>query len=170
MLKLTETQNEKIGRSNYDMVRFFNNLIKEGKLNAFSVEASKKNMIGEIGKKCITFVPLDAIKDNSSSIVKTQNERGYHLDLRSCRYCDVTYHKCVLERLAFNFNLENPAGIMIDYRGRIWLPEEIKNGVIKTSYLIRHESHFENGFSRGNLVIDGYMDGFFERICEFVRK
>lgn len=177
MTELAETLSERIGRSSYDMTRFFQGMIEKGELKASSVVVDKKVIEKDSDKervvrtiKGVTLTPTDEIRYGYPFILQTPSGCMYHLDIGSrggMFYNDgdsqTIYDHCNLERLSKNFDTKEVS------RSGNYILEKMVDGILRVSYDQDWEDDYPEG-SRGSLSVEGEMDEFFERVCDFVRE
>ena len=193
MTKLAELVREHIGKGSDHMVRFFQRMVKDGELNAYSVQIDRTTVDKDTEdekviriKKGATLTPITELGKSKHIFVEDVESEvmynfcadswGGHVFEDGPQTSQTKYHFCALERLAQGFDLRKikgkpscigPVGSDIDF------PE----GVVVSRLRINYKEDWQSGSdsdyftgSKGDFSVEGEMDGLFEKVCEFVRS
>ena len=189
MPKLAEVVTEPIGKKTYEMVSFFQDMIRRGELRAYSIEVNKRIVEKDTSDERIvrtikgaTLTPTESVRDNATIIVQ-DSKTGvmYLLSMDSeggMPYDDgdsqTIYHNCTLEKLAGEFDSKKVTtrteigglGYVIN------LPKDMVTARLRISYNENWVSAGETdviGNRSGHLAIEGERDSLIDKIYEFVR-
>jgi len=192
MAELAEVVRENFGKSSYQMRQFFQQMVKDGELKAYSVEVNKRIVEKDTEdeevvrtKKGATLTPTAELKEHQPVLVEDPATGSmYNLDIGSrggMFYDDgdsqTIYHHCVLERIAQGFDPKKVAdrtsfGDFGSFKDGISIPLEMVNARLRVSYDEDWESGGDHDYvarRRGNLVVEGEKDVLFDKVCKFVR-
>lgn len=162
---LVESVREDAGKSGFDMLCFFNGLVKSGELRAYRTEKSlvKADRL-EMERPFV-------LEDPATGSMYAFKIGSYGGMVYNDGDSQTIYDNCIVEKLskgiARNLNIrttEFPNGAAV--------PSEWVSAKLRVS----HSNDFESGgsfdyvrSSNGSLTIEGESDGLFKKICEFVR-
>ena len=192
MAELTELVRENFGKSSYQMRQFFQKMVNDGELKAYSVKVNKRSVEEATEdeevvrtKKGATLALTIKLSEYQPVLVEDPATGFmYNLDIGSrggTFYDDgdsqTTYHHCVLERIAPGFNLNKVTdrtsfGDFGSFKCGISIPREMITARLRVSY----DEDWKSGGGQdyiarksGNLVVEGEKEKLFEKVCEFVR-
>ena len=192
MAELAEVIRENFGKSSSQMRLFFQQMVKDEDLVAYSVEVNKKIVEKDTEdeevvriKKGATLTPIAELREHRNVFVEdSATGLMYNLDIGSSGgmlYDDgdsqTIYHHCVLERIAEWFDPKkvteriNSAGFG-SFNDGISIPREMITARLSVNYDEDWNCGGDQDYVAergGNLVVEGEQDKLFEKVCKFVR-
>lgn len=174
-MALAKILREPRGKMNCLMESFFQGLIDNGRLVAYTVEIDKaseretKDRRVIVIKKGATLTPTKKLRYHQPVFVEDASTKArYNLSIRAegGMFDDegenTVYHSCVLEKLVSASDGFDAREVAKDYYGGVAIPENMVVARLRMNYA-------QGGDSYGEFVVEGEMDGLFKEICDFIR-
>ena len=188
MVQLEEIAKKGVGKSSFQMRRFFQQMVKRGKIKAYLVKVDKQKVLSDTDeesvvktKKGVTLTPTTELNGYQQVILKDPKTRVmYALNIGSRGgefYNDgnsqTTYHHCVLEKLAQKFDSKKVVGRTGPFKDGFSIPEEMITARLRVSY----DEDWDGGGevdditgTSGRIVVTGEQDSLFQKVYEFVTQ
>jgi len=178
---LAEIVKERIGKNCDEMRQFFQSMINNGELTAYSVEINKRIIEKDTEdeeivrtKKGALLTPIKELSRFRPAIIEEQGVRySLHIGSHGSSYDDdnedTRYNHFILEKLSKDINYKQMF-ISADDRICVWSEEE-KN-IIAKLYMSYDEHWIDEKLekSEGYLTISGENDKFFEKVLAFIKN
>jgi len=161
MSNLAEVVNENVGKGSFEMICFFKDLVKSGKLKAYALDG-RLTPVNDFN----TYQPF-VLEDSETGFMyalRISSEGGMFTNDGDSQ---TIYDRCVVQKL----NSKDKDKISDELR-LLTVPGEMVSARLNVNRDDDWDSSGESDYisaSRGRLVVEGENDGLFTKICEFVR-
>lgn len=173
MPELSTIVREDVGKRSSEMIYFFQRMVKNAELKAYSVTLKKR--------KGITLTPTSELKEYQMVFVEDQRTGNmYNLAIHvrggmiyNGSDSQTIYHTCVLEKLAQKFDPKKVTTGSVEGISVISIPQKMVTARLRVNYNEEWESGYDQDYvegTKGNLVTEGEHDTLFEKVREFVKR
>mgnify|MGYP001600875628 CR=1 FL=1 len=187
MTDLAEIVRENVGKNSLSMRLFFQGLIDNGEIKAYSFEIDKSTVEKDTDdekviriKKGLTLEEVKKLAEYQPVFIEDVNKGSMyylHISSHGGMFDDeggqTIYNNCSLERLASGFNPRLISGGYRNENSGISIPEDMIVARLRVNYSDDWEAGADVDYiadRRGSTVVEGKRDKLFDNVLEFVRK